>query len=393
MNNKNNLQYKRLFVLNPSYYKKLTEAYEERSQLNDFGKEISDILFNKNLTDTQKYYFYLKNLSDRMTQIKPSEDSTENKASHITDILDLTKTEQLKTEQLLPKAVASIETQVSPKKLRNKSIQTDLSETVFNATLNPPLEEIFENKIDSVPVQNEENVDVNKHPSRLSDFYLEEKLHEIAQKYSGERNMNNIVLDDARSKNHKDFRIFSNIKTKDEIAVEIQPVYDLLYNNKDVINWKVYYENRLLEGQYIMVYVNEDAIPMIENKRKRKADDISENVLEKTLHELAYSNTSPDTSLTDLVVDRESIDSNFRIFNDNTSGKKIVVEVAPVYNYLLNKTKSLEIDLDETNKDFVVLRSRKIQKNPSPALDVPKKKRKKEKSQKGGNFSLQWTII
>ena len=70
MFSKNNLQYTRLFVLNPEYYKKLSEVYEDRMHLNEFGREVSDVLFDKSLFDTQKYYLYLKNLSKRLTQFK-----------------------------------------------------------------------------------------------------------------------------------------------------------------------------------------------------------------------------------------------------------------------------------------------------------------------------------
>lgn len=397
MNNKSNLQYKRLFVLNPSYYKKLIDAYEERNKLNEFGKEISDILFDKNLNDTQKYYSYLKNLSNRLAQFKSNEKITESTDTSVTNVpdvaTDLTKI-LIKTDHTLPKSKASIETQVSPKKFRNKSVQTDappdqVPDNIFNANLNPPLEEIFERNVSSGPEQNEENLNVSKTVSKLPDHFLEEKLHEIAQLYSGEPNMNNIVVD-KRTNNHTDFRVFKNINTNDEIAVEVKSVYDLLYNNKENINWVVNEENKLLEGKYIIITSSSGAVPLIENKQKRKSSNVSENVLETTLRDLALSNASIDSTSRDIVLERESIDKNFRIFNDKKTGKRIAIEVAPIQNHLLNKTKSLEIDVEETG-DVIVLRSRKIKKKPDSASGSHKKKKKKE--QQGSGSSLQWTLI
>lgn len=68
-----------------------------------------------------------------------------------------------------------------------------------------------------------------------------------------------------------------------------------------------------------------------------------------------------DTSADDIIIIHDSIDKDYRIFQDIKSGKKIAVEVAPVYNKLLNKTDTLELD-DSNQNDYSILRSRKIKK-------------------------------
>lgn len=373
MNNKSNLHYKRLFVLQPSYYKKLSEIYNERGHLNEFGREISDILFDKNLNDTQKYYSYVKNLSKRLSQLQGTVEKKKSEESKIVPDIDLPQS-LIKLEQTAPKVLSSIETQVSPIKLRNKFVQTDQIETLEeNKHVNAPIDEIFE----YIPPEDESNaVSLTTAP----DHFLDEKLHEIAQKHSGEKNMNNIVVDREKSFN-TNYKVFYNLKTEDEIAIEIQPVYDLLYNNKTDLNWVVTKEKKPLKGRFIVVSVSEiPTLPPTEKISKKR----SENVLEQTLFDLALSNApSHDTSANDIIIISDSIDKDYRIFQDNKSGKKIAVEVAPVYDNLLNKTDTLDLDVSNQN-DYIILRSRKIKKKkislPISSAKNPKKKSKIKKT-------------
>lgn len=385
MENKTNLHYKRLFVLQPTYYKKLAEAYDQRNQLNDFGREISDILFDKKLDDTQKYYSYVKNLSKRLSQFQPRVEKTEV-VQKLPPEINLTDT-LMKMEQSIPKVYASIETQVSPKKFRNKFVQTEQPEPSKLEQIEQvePEEELFEYNPDEIQIE-DKSIQNKSNSSNVSDYYLDEKLHEIAQKYSGETNMNNIVPD--KISVDSKYKIFYNLKTEDQIAVEIQPIYDLLYNDKNQINWSVSEEKKPLKGRYIIISAEDN--PVLKRTQKRKNSLTSESVLEKTLLDLAISSAPGDVSFDDMIVERESIDKDFRIFQDRKSGKKIAVEVAPVYENLLNKSDSLDLDVSSHN-NYIILRSRKIKRKPTVVSSMynarkkPIKKKKKRQSQSNKN--------
>jgi hypothetical protein len=387
MNNKNKTQYRRLFVLSPEYYQKLSQTYEKQKKINNFDKEIYDILFDENLNDTQKYYTYLKKLSNRVTELNLNNDFQENKSNNASNLSE-NSDNLIKSDTEVNIIKSDVDAIKTPEPIilnsKNQFTQTNVPESVFETKSNPPIEEIFEhtpqlpenvhdNKVTDMPIDMTVNENFNQ--SLMRDHYLEEKLHEIAQKYLEEKNMNNIVP--VKQTLDADYRIFNNKLNNDQIAVEVKPVYDFLYNNKKNPKFEVHLENKELQGKYIVLTGKTKSTPANENKRKRKANNIfenvlenkrkkqanniPENVLEKTLFDLAISNSPLTTSKRDLVVDRESIDKDFRIYEDKTTGSKIAIEVAPVYDHLMNKTDKMDVEVQKTN-NYTVLRSRTIEK-------------------------------
>lgn len=388
MNFRKNLEYKRLYILQPSYYQKLVNVYDKHRQasFNSLDKDIYEILFNKSLNENQKYYSYLSSLNKKIGEFKkvsPISEQSESFQPFIPDLKADISQQSVNTEQK-PKFYTTIETQTSPKKFRNKGIQTEADEKPSETPLQKPVEEdVYEH----VP----EQASTNNH-------FLEVKLHEIAQEYLKEPSSSNVVLD--KKTLEEDYRIFNNISNNDSIAIQVKPVFDLMYGNKEEINWRVDKENKDLDGRYILLSES------VEKPRKRKPSLIkpsaSENVLEKTLFDLALENSNIETTANDLLVDQTTLNKNFRVFHNNKTGDKVAIEVSPVQDNLLNKTTDIDLEVEvKKNKknpsaNFIVLRSRSIQKKRSKSRQRSSSKKPRQKSstrQTGKGLALQWTIM
>lgn len=386
--NKKDQELKKLLILHPSHYKKLSELYEKKQQFTEFDKNIYDILFDNSLSDMQKYYAYLNNLSKQMSESKYVVNEIQ-KPELKTSLPVETVKENVK-EKTPPKVLTktSVETQITPVKMRNKGIQTDTAvlEEIPQTKAIPtkPVTEIFETRPETV-YESDPRILINDEntPNPATDHFLAEKLHETAQLLTKEKFPNNIVVD----KNNKDskYRVFYNVKTKDTIGVEILPVFESLYKDKTNIDWKVTVDEKDVEGRFLLIHENPVNLAkhakQNKNVSKKKHSSIKESVLEKTLHELAVENAFELEDPSDIIVEKNSIDGNYRIFLDQSTGNKVAVEVQPVLDNLLNKTDELDLDVVSTVKNghnFTVLRSRAIKR---PAED---KKTLNKKKQKGG---------
>lgn len=407
MNYQKELEYKRYYILQPNYYQKLVDVYDKhrQSSFSELDKDVYNILYDKKLSDNQKYYSYLQKINKRMKEIKqlapvyevPEESINE---SIIEPIIQTAPAARVKEETFVkPKVLASIETQTSPKKYRQKGVQTDTAvKTVDTGTGATPFkEDLYE----SIPVQTEPvPAPTVKENNVSTDHFLESKLHELAQSYLKEPSASNIVLDKKTLKDQ--FRVFHNERTNDSIAVEVRPVFESMYGEKGDINWNVLTETKDgLNSQYILLTESDQplAVKNIRQKRKKKSS-VSDSVLEKTLQEIALENASLDSTLLDLVVEKDFVDKDFRIFKDTRTGDRIAIEIAPVIDNLLNKTAELTLDLEITpNKkdkgtNYIVLRNRAIKKPDK----TPRKKRKSSKQrsaskQSGKGYSIQWSLI
>lgn len=413
-----NLEYKRLYILQPEYYQKLNDVYNKHQQLQttEFDKDIFNILSDNTLSNTQKYYSYLKRLSKKTSQLKQlnsklqhsdvTDDQKMNDSKHLemkhthSNEFDYPNMEKLITDVFKKETAALLEqkphvktsknvvttdTQVSPKKFRNKGVQvedkqveTKQVESIPKQVGNIPTlapESLYE----YIPQQEEQpvpNMDTGELSIPVNDHFLEAKLHYYAQKISNEPRAQNIVVE--KNSINENFRAFHNIENNDSIAIEVKPVFESMYGNKQKINWDVSEERKPLNGRFILAQETRE-----KTNSKHKTPAVAENLLEKTLLDLAFENTPIETTLEDLVLDTESIDKDFRIFDNTRTGDRIAIETRPVIDNLLNKTDEFEFDLEvkDNKKDkrgqFILLRSRSIKRPSAQSSKSVKKKRKK----------------
>lgn len=114
-------------------------------------------------------------------------------------------------------------------------LNTSIEHPVFDSTRNPQINELFNKSTPNRNLQEAELFDYNLNNSNSSSSSkdenedVEQELFKLAKKSFGEPNEENIVrLDDTLNKN---FRVFENRKTRDLVAIEVEPVKSFVEND------------------------------------------------------------------------------------------------------------------------------------------------------------------
>lgn len=253
-------QYKKLYVLSPQYYDKLQKQRVKVTPDQPLDQLLLNIMQNKQPNVYKKWLMYKNALikfresKDKNTlkipQVKEPEidKNITFKTPHFKKLLKTTPSYHWDFENIIETPVTSKprKSVTFPKNLNNS--QSDLfnkyrkqnddgflnstqededdsneilnifdqtPEQIFDSTRNPELKEIFEHNL-------------NNSSDKTKNEEIEQELFNIAQRSLGEQNEQNIVrldntLDD-------DFRAFENRKTRDLIAIEVEPVQNFVEN-------------------------------------------------------------------------------------------------------------------------------------------------------------------
>lgn len=253
--NTNKEPYKKLYVLSPEYYKKLQKQQTKLTLDQPLDEMLFKIMQNKKPNIHTKWLMYknalikFKELKDRNTLKIPQNKEEENEKDTSFKTPHLTKLLKNNPSYFWDSEFDNIQTPVTSKPRKsvtfpgnlnksqsdlfnkyriqhnllnssqeeeddnlnknNKEFLNQTPEPIFDSTRNQGMAEVFEH-------------DPNKSVENITTDEIEQQLFEVAKQTLGEQNEQNIVrLDDTLD---HDFRVFENRKTRDLIAIEVEPV-------------------------------------------------------------------------------------------------------------------------------------------------------------------------
>lgn len=236
----NKEQYKKLFVLSPKYFNKLKQQYDPKIFDNQpLDHVMFKILQNQQININKKWLMYrdallkfneLKKENKFLVSEKSLNNKEQIKKDHASpsDVTKLSKTnpsylwdyEPFKTPfQSQQRKVSFAPSYDTNSKLFNTYRKHDNSDLDSSMNSSTNQDEMFEfdpkNKDDSVDKE-----------------AVEQQLYNIARESLGEPNEENVIrLDDTLGDN---YRVFTNPKTHDMVAVEVSPVQNSIKNNVQV---------------------------------------------------------------------------------------------------------------------------------------------------------------
>lgn len=251
----NREQYKKLFVLSPTYYNKLRKQYDAKVFDNHpLDQVMFQIMQNKQTNINKKWLMYrdalikfneLKKENNFLVPEKSLkiEEQVKKDFASPSDVTKLSKTnrsyfwdyDQYKSPQ--KRRVSFAAPYNTNSKLFNtyrKSDGYELDSSMNNSdSLNKSLS-VFGSPIDSPRNQDElfENDPEKNMNDSVDKEAVEEQIYNIAKESLGEANEENVIrLDDISSEN---YRVFTNPKTRDLVAVEVSPIQNSIKNNVHV---------------------------------------------------------------------------------------------------------------------------------------------------------------
>lgn len=246
----NREQYKKLFVLSPKYFNKLRKQYDAKGFGDHPLDHVMSQIMQNNQTSINKKWLMYRDALIKFNELKKEnnflapeksikiEEQIKNEPS-ASDVTKLSKTnrsyfwdyEQYKTPNVAQKRRVSF---AAPYNTNSKLFNTyrkpdgyELDSTMNNSESSSKLQSTFDSnsnqdemfEFDPEKIRNDS----------MDKEAVEEQLYKIAKESLGETNEENVIrLDDTLGEN---YRVFTNPKTRDLVAVEVSPVQNSLKNN------------------------------------------------------------------------------------------------------------------------------------------------------------------
>lgn len=255
----NKEQYKKLYVLSPKYFEKIQkQSKTNQISLNQpLDKVFYNILQNKEPDVYRKWLMYKNalikfrqtndnndlNFPDMKTELKTEDQDTGFRTPHFDKLLK--KDPSYYWDSEFYNNATPVTTKPSRKSVAFSDKLTKHNSTLFNEyrsynnafnDTSSSNDSSFLNRsrnspFDSTRNQNNEEIfDYNPNNSQNNiDEEVEQEIFQVAKKSLGEKNEQNIVrLDDTLNDDH---RVFENRKTKDIVAIEVDPIKNYVKND------------------------------------------------------------------------------------------------------------------------------------------------------------------
>lgn len=243
----NKEQYKKLFVLSPKYFNKLKQQYDPKIDDNHPLDHIMfKILQNQQININKKWLMYrdalLKyNELKKENNILVSEKSLNNKEQLKKD--EASPSDVTKLSKTNPSYIWDYEQYKTPFSSQQRRVSFapsyDTNSKLFNTYRKPDKAVLDSSMNSSDSISDSSNnrdemfeFDPKNNDDSVDKEAVEEQLYNIAKESLGETNEENVIrLDDTLGEN---YRVFTNPKTHDMVAVEVSPVQNSIKNNVQI---------------------------------------------------------------------------------------------------------------------------------------------------------------